>query len=42
MAMSAEYRSKFAALHWLWWRLQVSEKFSSGTINPKPTNKYSL
>ena len=27
MAMSAEYRSKFVAvaLHWKWWRLQMSE-----------------
>ena len=28
MAISAEHRSKFAALHWQWWRLQISEKFS--------------
>ena len=25
MAMSAEHMSKFAALHWQWWRLQMSE-----------------
>ena len=31
--MSAEHRSKLAALHWQWWRLHMSEKFSSGTIN---------
>ena len=39
MAMSAEHRSKFAALHWQWWHLHMSEKFSSGTKNPKQTNK---
>ena len=32
MAKSAEHRSKFAAFHRQWWRLQMSEKFSSGTI----------
>ena len=32
MAMCAEQRSK-AAIHRQWWRLHVSEKFSSGTIN---------
>ena len=31
MAMSAEHRSKFVALHRQWWRLHMSEKFSSGT-----------
>ena len=30
MAISAEYRSKFASLHRQWWRLRMSEKFSSG------------
>ena len=35
MAMSAEHRSKFAALLRQWWRLHMSEKFSSGTINFK-------
>ena len=39
MAVSAEHRSKFATLHWQWWRLQMSEKFSSGTKNSKQTNK---
>ena len=39
MVMSAEHRSKFEALHLLWWRLHMSEKFSSGTINHKQTNK---
>ena len=39
MAMSAEHRSKFAALHRQWWRLHMSEKFSSGTINFKQTDK---
>ena len=39
MAMSAEHRSKFAALHRQWWRLHMSEKFSSGTINSKQPNK---
>ena len=33
-AMSTEHSSKFAALHRQWWRLHMSEKFSSGTINP--------
>ena len=37
MAMSAEYRLKFASLHRQWWRLHMSEKFQ--TINPKQTNK---
>ena len=37
MAMSAEHRSKFAALHRWWWRLHLSEKFSSGT---KKTTKH--
>ena len=40
MAMSAEHRSKFAALHRQWWRLHMSEKFSSGTINSKQTNNH--
>ena len=39
MATSAEHRSKFAALHRQWWRLYMSEKFSSRTINPIQTNK---
>ena len=37
MAINAERRSKFAALHRQWWRLQISEKFSSGTKNSKQT-----
>ena len=36
MAMSAEHRSKFAAHDRPWWRLHISEEFSSGT---KQTNK---
>ena len=39
MAISAEHRSKFVALHWQWRRLHASEKFSSETKNPKQTNK---
>ena len=39
MAMSAEQRSKFAALHRQWWHLHMSEKISSGTINSKQTPK---
>ena len=39
MAVSAEYKSKCVALHRLWWRLQMSEKFSSGTKTPKQTYK---
>ena len=33
MAMIAEYRSKFAALNFQWWRLHMSEKFWSGNPN---------
>ena len=33
MAMSAEHSSKYAALHRQWWRLHISETFSSGTID---------
>ena len=39
MAMSAEHMSKFAAFHRQWWRLHMSEKCSSGTINSTQTNK---
>ena len=43
MAMSAKHRSKFAAFNRQWWRLHMSEKFSSGTINSKTNKKvYSL
>ena len=38
MAMSAEHRSNFAALHRQWSRLYMSEKFSNGTKNFKQTN----
>ena len=31
MTMSAEDRSKLAAIHRSWWRLHMIEKFSSGT-----------
>ena len=41
MAMSAEFRSKYTALH-QWWHLQMSEKFSSGTKNSNQTNKQIL
>ena len=37
MAMSAEHRSKFAALHQQWCRLHMSEKIPKQ--NPKQTNK---
>ena len=40
MAMTTEHRSKFAALHRQWWRLHMSEKFSSGTKNPKQKNTF--
>ena len=40
MAMSAEHRSKFAARHRQWWRLRMSEKFSSGTKNPNKQTKH--
>ena len=39
MAISAEHWSKYAALHRQWSRLHMSEKFMSGTKNPKQTNK---
>ena len=39
MAISAEHKSKFAALHRYWERLHMTEKFSSGTINPKQTKQ---
>ena len=40
MTISAEHMSKFTALHRQWWRLHMSEKFSSGTINSiQPTNQ---
>ena len=39
---SAEHWSKFAALHQQWWRLQMNEKFSSGTKKPnKQITSYS-
>ena len=37
--MSFDNRSKFAALHRLWWRLHMNEKFSCGTKHPKQINK---
>ena len=40
VAMSAEHRSKFAALHWQWCHFRLSEKFSSGTKNHRQTNKH--
>ena len=39
MAMNAEPKSKFTALHRQSWRLHMSEKFASGTKTPKQTNK---
>ena len=39
MATSAEHRSKVAALYRRWWRLNMSEKISTGTKNPKQTNQ---
>ena len=39
MAISAEHRSKFAALHRQCWHIQMGEKFSSGMKNSKQTNK---
>ena len=39
MTMSAGYRSKFVALHWRWWHLHMSEKFSSEMKGPLQTNK---
>ena len=39
MAMCAEHRSKFEVLCRWWWRLQMSEKFSRGTLNHKQTKK---
>ena len=40
MAMSAEHRSKFAALYRQWWRLRMSDKFLSRTKNSKQTNNF--
>ena len=40
MAKSAGHGLKFAALHQQWWRLHISEIFSSGTKNPKQSNKH--
>ena len=42
MAMSAQHKSKFAALHQQWWHLHMIEKSSSVTINPKQTNTNTL
>ena len=42
MAISAQHRSKFVALHGQWWRLHMSEKFSSGTEKPKQTNQSTI
>ena len=42
MAISAEHTSKFAALHRQWWRLQMSEKFSSGMKNSRQTNQHRI
>ena len=39
MTISAEHRSKFAALHRQLCRLEMTGKSSIGTINPKQTNK---
>ena len=39
MAMRAKHRSKFAALNRQWWRLYMSETFSSGIQNLKLTTK---
>ena len=38
MTMNAEHKSKFAAIHWQWWRLHMSEKISSETKTSKQTN----
>ena len=40
MTMSVEHRLKFAALRRQWWRLHMSEKFSSWTNTHKQTNRY--
>ena len=40
MVMSAEHKSKFAAFHRQWWRLHMSEKFSSGMRNSAQTNLF--
>ena len=39
MTMSAENRSKFAALHRQWWSLQICEIFSGATKKTTTTNK---
>ena len=40
MAKSSEHRSKCAVLHLSWWRLHMSENFTSGTKNPKQIIKH--
>ena len=43
MAMSADYMLKFAALHWIWWRLYTSEEFSGFKWDDKPqTNRNAI
>ena len=42
MSMSTEHSSKFVALQRQWWRVHMSEKFSSGTINSAKTNKQTI
>ena len=42
MAISAEHRSKFGALHRPWWRLHMSEKILEWDKNPKQTSNHRL
>ena len=43
MAIGADHRSEFAALHQSWWRLHMSEQFLSRTKNPNnQTNKQKI
>ena len=39
IVICAGHRSKFEVLRRWWWRLQMSEKFSNGTLNHKQTKK---
>ena len=43
MAMHAEHRSAFAALHWQWWRRNISvNSHVHGTINSKQTKHVTI
>ena len=39
MVMSAKHRSKFAAIHRLWWRIHLSEKILEWDYKPNKQQK---